>query len=154
MSIEIVSLGNFDYSLFNLSFSEEFIISHMVKYDISSYHVTKDIFNNTIEFLMNSSSLGQEKANTLFSTFFDCLEKEFSLHQQDNFSIFILNFSFIFSRVHNNINNPYHVSWIIDCENIDKIKIALFTFFHKNLFYQHLEKKLTVKNIKISFNKI
>lgn len=154
MSIEIVSFGKFDYSVFNLSSTEENIISSMINYDISSYHITKDIDKNSIEFFFNNSNLNQDNANKLFSSMFNLMEQDFTQHKLTDFNISILQYSFKFSRTQGQGEYSQQVSWHIDCEHIEKIKLDLFNFFHKNFFYQELLYKLKKKNIYEKLHKI
>ena len=146
MSIEIASLGNFDYSIFDLSNTEKIVISNMIKYDISSYFITKNIQNNSIEFFFNTSSLNHDNANKLFSHMFDLMEVDYAQHKISDFSVSLLHYSFKFSRKIEQKNQCNEVSWTISCDKINHIKMDLFNFFHKSIFYQELLKKLKKKN--------
>lgn len=152
MSVNILSVGNFDYSPFDLTSNEETIISFFIKYDIYFYFITKDLKTNNIEFFMNTSSLEYDNAIKIFSDFFDLLEEDFLMHNKSEFSTYILHFAFNFIRSVD--DSTGFVSWQIKTENLDKIKIELFKYFHKNIFYNHLLRKLPLKHSSVKLGKI
>lgn len=152
MSIEIISVGNFDYSNFNLSHSETLIISNMIKYDIYTYHVSKNLSTNNIEFIMNVSSLNHSQAEKLFSSIFDLLESDYAFKNISDFNLHVLQFKFHFLRKVE--ENTHYVSWDIKCDNIDKIKLKLFDYYHKNAFYNQLLTKFIPKDLKVKQLKI
>lgn len=153
MSVELLSVGNFDYSVFDLTSQEENIISQLIKYDISSYLITKDISLNHIEFFMNSTSLPQDKALSIFSHVFDLLEQNFIVAHKSSFSICILTHQFYFERTIDK-EKPSYITWSIKTQDLSPLKKELFNFFHKNLFYLYLKNKLKVKNNSSSLKKI
>ena len=73
MSVNVVSLGEYDFSIFGLNSLEQIIISNIIKFDISSFSLSKNE-NNEIILFSNFTSLSHEQALTLFSYIFDLLE--------------------------------------------------------------------------------
>ena len=49
MSVQVISLGEYDFSVFNINPLEQIIISNLIKFNISSYSISKDQ-NNEIVF--------------------------------------------------------------------------------------------------------
>ena len=149
MSVNVVSLGEYDFSIFDLNPLEQIIISNIIKFDICSYSVSKNL-QNEIVFFSNSTSLSQEHALKLFSYLFDLLETHHSFEKINHYYITILNFSFEFKReLENNI-----ISWKININHLDKLKNELFHFYFKSSFYHQLNTKLPQKNLPSKLEKI
>lgn len=141
MSVNVVSLGEYDFSIFDLNSIEQIIISNIIKFDISSYSLSKNQ-NNEIILFSNFTSLSHEQALTLFSYIFDLLETHYSFEKLNKYHISILNFEFQFERITNNHN----ITWNIYTYHLDKIKNELFHFYFKSAFYQKINKKLSNKD--------
>jgi len=153
MSVELVSIGNYDFSVFDLSSNEEEIISLLIKHDISNYLITKNIALDNIEFFMNSTLLPQDSALSVFSHIFDLLEKDFVHSQLTSFTLSILNHSFYLDRSGDK-EKPDNITWSIKTDNLFRIKKELFDFFHKSIFYHYLKNKFKEKHIYDPLKKI
>lgn len=153
MSVELVSIGHYDFSVFDLSSHEEEIISLLIQNDISNYLITKNINLNTIEFFMNSTLLPQDKALSIFTEIFDLLEKDFLTSQKSSFTLSVLQHSFFIDRTFDK-ERPDIITWSIKTDNLFCIKKELFDFFHKSIFYHYLKDKLKEKNFSDSLKKI
>lgn len=149
MSVNVVSLGEYDFSIFGLNSLEQIIISNIIKFDISSYSISKNL-QNEIVFFSNSTSLSQENAFKLFSYLFDLLETHYSFEKINHYYLNILNFSFEFKReLKDNV-----ISWKININHLDKLKNELFHFYFKSSFYHKLNTKLPQKNLLGKLEKI
>lgn len=149
MSVQVISIGEYDFSVFNINPLEQIIISNLIKFNISSYAISKDQ-NNEIVLFSNFTSLSHDQALKLFSYIFDLLETHYSFEKTNKYYISILNFDFKFERtLKDNV-----ISWSIHTQNIDKLKNDLFHFYFKSSFYQKLNKKFTEKNIIEKLQKI
>lgn len=153
MSVELVSIGHYDFSVFDLSSHEEKIISLLIKHDISNYLITKNTYLNSIEFFMNSTLISQDNALSIFSDIFDLLEKDYLISQKGSFTLSVLQHSFYIDRTFDK-EKPENVTWSIKTDNLFRIKKELFDFFHKSIFYHYLKDKLKEKKFSDPLKKI
>lgn len=150
MSVEIISLGHFDYSDFHLTSFEEAIVTYLIKYHIYSYEITIDTYSQELVFYTNMTDFSQDKATDIFITVFNLLEKQFIKNQLNSFIISILHHDFIFSRIlKEDITSDsvsHLVNWKISINDLSKLKLDLFDFYHKKQDFNSLLQKYPPKN--------
>lgn len=158
MSVEIISLGNFDYSDFCFTDNEQALVRYIIKYHITSYNITLNTDTRELVFYMNMTELSQDKATEIFITIFDLLEQQFFNNHLSNFNVCMLNHTFTFSRtIKEDITSltvKNLVNWTVSIDNLSSLKSDLFDFYQKKQHFNTLLEKYPKKNIVKKSHKI